>query len=54
MKVKDLLKLLERDGWRLVKTKGSHRQFKHLRRLARPLYLARQALMCRRERSTAF
>jgi len=29
MKVRDLLKKLEDDGWQLVRTKGSHRQFKH-------------------------
>jgi predicted RNA binding protein YcfA (HicA-like mRNA interferase family) len=29
MKVKDIIKLLEGDGWFLVRTKGSHRQFKH-------------------------
>ncbi|MCP5347254.1 MAG: type II toxin-antitoxin system HicA family toxin [Gammaproteobacteria bacterium] len=29
MKVKDLIKLLEDDGWSLDRTKGSHRQFKH-------------------------
>ena len=29
MKVRDVLKLLKRDGWRLVATEGSHRQFKH-------------------------
>ena len=29
MKVEELLKLLEGDGWRLVRTKGSHRQFHH-------------------------
>ena len=29
MKVKELLKLLEKDGWYLVRTRGSHRQFKH-------------------------
>jgi predicted RNA binding protein YcfA (HicA-like mRNA interferase family) len=29
MKVKDVIKLLEGDGWYLVRTKGSHRQFKH-------------------------
>jgi predicted RNA binding protein YcfA (HicA-like mRNA interferase family) len=27
MKVGELIRLLERDGWRLVRTKGSHRQF---------------------------
>jgi len=29
MKVKELLKLLEENGWQLVRTKGSHRQYKH-------------------------
>jgi predicted RNA binding protein YcfA (HicA-like mRNA interferase family) len=29
VKIRDLLKLLERNGWRLVRTKGSHRQFQH-------------------------
>jgi predicted RNA binding protein YcfA (HicA-like mRNA interferase family) len=29
MKVKDLIKLIEKDGWYLVRTRGSHRQFHH-------------------------
>jgi len=29
MKVGELLRLLQADGWRLVATRGSHRQFKH-------------------------
>lgn len=29
MKVGDLIRLLEKDGWRLVRTRGSHRQYKH-------------------------
>ncbi|HUU13575.1 MAG TPA: type II toxin-antitoxin system HicA family toxin [Terriglobia bacterium] len=29
MKVREVIGLLERDGWRLVRMKGSHRQFKH-------------------------
>ncbi len=28
-KVKELIALLEADGWFLVRTKGSHRQFHH-------------------------
>jgi predicted RNA binding protein YcfA (HicA-like mRNA interferase family) len=28
-KVRDAVKLIEADGWRVVTTKGSHRQFKH-------------------------
>lgn len=29
MKVRELIKQLESDGWREVRTKGSHRQFQH-------------------------
>ena len=29
MKMRDVLELLRKDGWYLVATKGSHRQFKH-------------------------
>ncbi len=29
MKVREVIELLQEDGWRLERTKGSHRQFKH-------------------------
>jgi predicted RNA binding protein YcfA (HicA-like mRNA interferase family) len=29
VKVGEVLRLLDRDGWFLVATRGSHRQFKH-------------------------
>ncbi len=29
MKIKDIIKLIENDGWYLSRTKGSHRQYKH-------------------------
>lgn len=29
MKVKDIIKMIEIDGWFLVTTRGGHRQFKH-------------------------
>ena len=29
MKVKDAIAMLEEDGWFLVTTRGSHRQYKH-------------------------
>ncbi|MBN1444338.1 MAG: type II toxin-antitoxin system HicA family toxin [Planctomycetes bacterium] len=29
MKVRDVLRLITDDGWVLVRTRGSHRQFKH-------------------------
>lgn len=29
MKVREVIKLIEDDGWTLAATRGSHRQFKH-------------------------
>ncbi|HLK09942.1 MAG TPA: type II toxin-antitoxin system HicA family toxin [Candidatus Binatia bacterium] len=29
MKVRDVISLIESDGWIQVRTKGSHRQFRH-------------------------
>ena len=29
MKVRDVLRLIHEDGWFLIATRGSHRQFKH-------------------------
>lgn len=29
MKVREVIRLLEGDGWQLIRTKGSHRQFQH-------------------------
>lgn len=29
MKVKEIIKIIEQDGWYLVRTRGSHRQYKH-------------------------
>ena len=35
MKVREVIKLIEADGWYLVVTKGSHRQYKHPTKLGR-------------------
>jgi predicted RNA binding protein YcfA (HicA-like mRNA interferase family) len=35
MKVRELLKLIKKDGWYLMTTEGSHRQFKHPSKLGR-------------------
>jgi len=35
MKVKQIIKLIEKDGWYLVAQKGSHKQFKHLNKSGR-------------------
>ena len=29
MKIRDIIKLIEAEGWYLVETEGSHRQYKH-------------------------
>ncbi|MGB5296633.1 MAG: type II toxin-antitoxin system HicA family toxin [Thermoanaerobaculia bacterium] len=35
MKVRDVIKLIEQDGWYHVKTRGSHRQYKHATKVGR-------------------
>jgi len=35
MKVREVIKLIEADGWYLVTTKGSHRQYKHPKKTGR-------------------
>jgi len=35
MKIRSVIKLIEEDGWYLVATKGSHRQYKHPTKLGR-------------------
>ena len=32
LKVRDVIRLLEEDGWILARTRGSHRQYKHPRK----------------------
>lgn len=29
LKVREIIRVLEEDGWELVRTRGSHRQFRH-------------------------
>jgi predicted RNA binding protein YcfA (HicA-like mRNA interferase family) len=33
MKVREAIKLIERDGWYLARMRGSHRHFKHPKKL---------------------
>ncbi len=35
MKVRDIIKMIEDDGWYIVVTRGSHRQYKHPTKLGR-------------------
>lgn len=32
MKVREAVRLIERDGWHLVRIRGSHRQYRHHRK----------------------
>jgi predicted RNA binding protein YcfA (HicA-like mRNA interferase family) len=34
MKVRDIIKMIERDGWYLDRTRGSHRQYRHATKAA--------------------
>ena len=29
VKIRDVIRMIEQDGWYLVRTRGSHRQYKH-------------------------
>jgi len=35
MKIRDIIKKIEKDGWHIVQTTGSHRQYKHSSKLGR-------------------
>jgi predicted RNA binding protein YcfA (HicA-like mRNA interferase family) len=35
MKVREVIRLIEKDGWYHVETRGSHRQYKHVRKTGR-------------------
>jgi predicted RNA binding protein YcfA (HicA-like mRNA interferase family) len=35
MKVREVIRLIEEDGWFLVATRGSHRQYKHATKAGR-------------------
>jgi predicted RNA binding protein YcfA (HicA-like mRNA interferase family) len=47
MKVREIIKIVEADGWRHVKTTGSHRQFKHPTKPGRVTIAGKQAWMFR-------
>ncbi|MXW65865.1 MAG: type II toxin-antitoxin system HicA family toxin [Gemmatimonadales bacterium] len=34
-KVREAIRLIEQDGWRLVRIRGSHRQYKHPEKVGR-------------------
>ncbi len=54
MKVSEVLRLLQEDGWFLVATRGSHRQFKHPIKPGRLQFPASQVTISHQERLTVF
>ena len=44
VKVRDVIKMLEDDGWQLVRTRGSHRQFRHSSKPGTVTVAGKQAL----------
>jgi predicted RNA binding protein YcfA (HicA-like mRNA interferase family) len=44
MKMRDAIRTIERDGWRLVNQTGSHRQYKHREKKGRVTIAARPSL----------
>jgi len=51
VKVREVIRLLERGGWVLVVTRGSHRQFKHPIKPGRVTVSGHWATTCPREHS---
>jgi predicted RNase H-like HicB family nuclease/predicted RNA binding protein YcfA (HicA-like mRNA interferase family) len=46
MKVGELIRLLEEDGWRLVRTRGSHRQYKNANKPDAVTVAGKPSLVC--------
>ncbi len=44
VKVREVIKQLELDGWALVATRGSHRQFKHPQKSGRVTVAGKQSI----------
>jgi predicted RNA binding protein YcfA (HicA-like mRNA interferase family) len=50
MKVRDVLRMLEEDGWYLDRTRGSHRQLRHPVKPGGVTVPGSQGMSCRQER----
>lgn len=46
LKVKEVIKMLEDDGWYLKNIKGSHRQFKHPTKEGKVTVNERKMILC--------
>jgi predicted RNA binding protein YcfA (HicA-like mRNA interferase family) len=54
MKVKEIIKEIEADGWREAATSGSHRQFKHPTKPGRVTVAGSSLTTCIRKRSRRY
>jgi len=54
MKVRDVVRLIEADGWYLAATRGSHRQYKHARKAGRVTVAGKPSDDVARELLTVF
>jgi predicted RNA binding protein YcfA (HicA-like mRNA interferase family) len=53
LKVSEMIRLIEADGWYLVATKGSHRQYKHPAKPGRVTVAGKPSKECHLGRSAA-
>jgi len=53
MKVRDVIRLIEEDGWRIARSRGSHRQYKHPLKLGLVTIAVTPVTIWRRARWTA-
>ena len=54
MKVKEIIKLIEKDGWYFMRQKGSHRQYKHLKKHGVVTVPGKESDDLKRERKIVF
>jgi predicted RNA binding protein YcfA (HicA-like mRNA interferase family) len=54
MKIRDVIKMIEQDGWRKISQEGSHRHYKHPMKPGKVTVADIPRTMSRRERLTTF
>ncbi|MGI8584529.1 MAG: type II toxin-antitoxin system HicA family toxin [Chitinophagaceae bacterium] len=54
MKVREIIRLIEKDGWFFVRQRGSHRQFKHSFKSGMVTFQVKKVMILKKEQRTAF
>jgi predicted RNA binding protein YcfA (HicA-like mRNA interferase family) len=54
VKVKEIIRLIEKDGWYFARQKGSHRQYKHPVKPGVVTIPGRKATTLKKEQKTAY